>query len=254
MVGNMLSLKNYFLCLVGFILLILFSVISNNSAAREVEIKEGDNITIELFTSRKLHGSFVRMDSISITYIPSGKTLFFNPKENTVKIEKIRKIYDEKGWVVYNTPKELRNYDYPTREAFVGYSLMTINKHSFTYGNSNETLKGISIAGSGTIKKWLNVETRLNAYQKLEGYIQLFLNYTGYYKKHRYFFGGGAGVLGYWIFSVTPVYSYGGGAKVYIFRDLALRFGLYDYIVPVNKRSKHNFVMEIGITVADWEK
>lgn len=249
---NKLIFKKYFLFFITIIFLIFLFVFNDCTEAQELQLKEGDKITIELFTTRKLHGSFVRMDSISIVYIPSGKTLFYNPKENTVKIEKIRRIYDEKGWVIYVTPKNLRNYDYPTHEAFIGYSIMIYNKYTHTFGNSYKSMKGISVAGGGTIKKWLNMELKLNAYQKEGGFLQLFLSVNKYHKKHRFFAGAGAGVYGYWFILSEPVFSIGGGVKLYVFRDIAVRLNVYDYVIPSYDKREHNFIIDLGVTIAEW--
>ncbi len=247
----MLNLKKYLLYSFKLILLFFFVIIENTDA-QEVQLKEGDKITIELFNSRKLNGKFVRMDSVSITYIPSGKTPFYNPKENIVKLEKIKQIYNEKGFFIYVTPKNLRDYDYPTHEAFIGYSLIIFNKHTHTSGDSYKSMKGISLAGGGTINKWLNLELKLNAYKKEGGYLQLFLSATGYHKKHRFFAGVGAGVFGLWLILTEPVYSVGGGAKLYLFKDIAVRLGAYDYMMPSFKRREHNFIIDIGVTIAEW--
>ena len=136
---------------------------NNTTYAQEKQLKEGDKIVIELFYGRKLHGAFVRMDSTSITYISSGGTLFFKPVEKDVKIEKIKKIYNKDGWVIYVTPKRLRNYDYPTSELNIGYSTMFFNKHTYRFGNSREHKGGLTISGGGTIKKWIGAELKLNA-------------------------------------------------------------------------------------------
>jgi len=237
-----------------FIILLIFQ---NISFAQEEHIKKGEEITIELFNSRILNGEFVSMDSVSIIYIPSGKTLFYKPKENKVELSKIKRIYDKKGWVIYATPKALRNYDYPTHEAFLGFSTVSVRSVGYRYGTGTylftELKKGISVSGGGTIKKWMSMEARLNVFKEGESFSQLFLHFNGYYKKHRYFAGFGVGSAGYFFFLFSPVYILGGGAKIYLFRDFALRIGVYDYYVPENaNRNQHKFITELGLTIAQW--
>jgi hypothetical protein len=235
-----------------FIILIIFQ---NISFAQEEHIKKGEEITIELFNSRILNGEFVDMDSVSIIYIPSGKTLFFKPKENKVEIGKIRRIYDKKGWVIYTTPKKLINYDYPTHEAFLGFSTISVRSvryYSYTRRYLiTELKKGISISGGRTIKKWMGLEARLNVFKEAEDFFQIFLHFNGYNKKHRYF--GGFGIGGMGLIIPYPVYILGGGAKIYMFKDLALRIGVYDYYVPeYAKNNQHKIITELGLTIAQW--
>lgn len=246
----MLNLKKYLLYSFKFILLFFFVIIENTDA-QEVQLKEGDKITIELFNSRKLNGKFARMDRVSITYIPSGSSLFYKPKETKIMLEKVKYIFNEKGWNIYVTPERLRNYDYPTHEAFIGFSTFYYIRHT-SMGNETKFLKGICLSGGGNINKWLSLELRLNAYQKERGYTQLFVNINGYHNKHRFYAGFGVGASGFWFIPITPIYSIGGGVKLYLYEDLALRIGAYDYIVPPNRKNINNFVTEIGITFAKW--
>jgi len=256
MEDNILFRKKYLLFLTMIFLLTASNVFSDTVYGQEFELKEGDKIIIELFNSHKLNGKYVRMDSLSITYIPSGRTPFYKPKENTVKFEKIKQIYGKKGWVIYITPKNLRNYDYPTHEAFLGFSAMFIRKikyRNYTHREEiTELVRGVCISGGGTIKKWMSLEARLNVFKEEGSFSQLFLSFNGYQKKHRYFAGFGVGAMGYWFLPTTPVYNIGAGVKLYMFKDLTLRIGLYDYFVPSRRRNKHNIITEIGLTVSEW--
>lgn len=240
----MLNIDKYFLY--SFILFsILFSsFIIENIDAQEVQLREGDKIIIELIDYTKLNGTFVRMDSVSIIYVQSGRKLLYKTDEKIVKKEKIKQIYNEKGLIIYAAPEQLNNDDYPKLEALIGFSRFLY----YSLGKDFEAgLVGFSISGGGNIKKWLSLELKLNFFSNYVGFTQLFLNINGYHKKHRFFTGLGIGGVGYWFAPTEPMYSIGGGFKLYSSNYCTLRIGAYDYIERSRYKNKHNILAEIGI-------